>query len=270
MTVPEARAEARKLLATFIEPARKDNGPRTPARPPDGRFRRGVPRPPGPALEGPDPGVQHLHRPQVHPARLRPSHRGRHHRRARQGLVLVHGRPARQRQPRHAGPVRHDAHGRALGVTAPTTPTPARTPSDTGCSRRRGFSPPRKRPGSTPCSPRRVLLPPGRRHHPPADAHRNAASAKSSPSNGTGFAASASTFPIPSPARAPFGCRAPSARSSTPSRATAPIAASSFRRVRRRGTSTTSSTNGTASATRRACPDCGFTTFAIAGLPLPP
>ena len=27
MSVPEARAEARKLLATFIEPARKDNGP---------------------------------------------------------------------------------------------------------------------------------------------------------------------------------------------------------------------------------------------------
>ena len=33
MTVPEARAEARKLLATFIEPARKDNGPRTPGHP---------------------------------------------------------------------------------------------------------------------------------------------------------------------------------------------------------------------------------------------
>ena len=33
MTVPEARAEARRLLATFIEPARKDNGPRTPRQP---------------------------------------------------------------------------------------------------------------------------------------------------------------------------------------------------------------------------------------------
>lgn len=35
MTVPEARREARKLIATFIEPARQDNGPRTPGRPVD-------------------------------------------------------------------------------------------------------------------------------------------------------------------------------------------------------------------------------------------
>ena len=33
MTVPEARAEARRLLATFIEPARTDNGSRTPGHP---------------------------------------------------------------------------------------------------------------------------------------------------------------------------------------------------------------------------------------------
>ena len=32
MTLPEARAEARRLLATFIDPARKDNGPKTPGR----------------------------------------------------------------------------------------------------------------------------------------------------------------------------------------------------------------------------------------------
>ena len=35
MTVPQARAEARRLLATFIGPARKDNGPKTPGRPMD-------------------------------------------------------------------------------------------------------------------------------------------------------------------------------------------------------------------------------------------
>ena len=35
MTLPEARAEARKLIASFIEPARKDNGPRTPGHPMD-------------------------------------------------------------------------------------------------------------------------------------------------------------------------------------------------------------------------------------------
>ena len=52
MTVPQARAEARRLIATFIEPARKDNGPKTPGRPMDafaGEFlnryanNRGVP-----------------------------------------------------------------------------------------------------------------------------------------------------------------------------------------------------------------------------------
>ena len=49
--------------------------------------------------------------------------------------------------------------------------------------------------------------------------------------NGAGFAASASTFPIRSQGRARSGCRAPRKRSSTPSRATAPIARSCFRRV---------------------------------------
>ena len=35
MTVPQARAEARRLIATFIEPAKKDNGPRAPGHPMD-------------------------------------------------------------------------------------------------------------------------------------------------------------------------------------------------------------------------------------------
>ena len=35
MTVPEARREARRLIARFIEPARKDNGPKTLGRPMD-------------------------------------------------------------------------------------------------------------------------------------------------------------------------------------------------------------------------------------------
>ena len=35
MTVPQARAEARKLIATFIEPAKVDNGPKTPGHPMD-------------------------------------------------------------------------------------------------------------------------------------------------------------------------------------------------------------------------------------------
>ena len=33
MTVPEARREARRLIASYIEPVRKDNGPRTPGHP---------------------------------------------------------------------------------------------------------------------------------------------------------------------------------------------------------------------------------------------
>ena len=33
MTVPEARREARRLIASYIEPAKKANGPRTPGRP---------------------------------------------------------------------------------------------------------------------------------------------------------------------------------------------------------------------------------------------
>ena len=35
MPLPEAGREARKLIASFIQPARKDNGPRTPGRPMD-------------------------------------------------------------------------------------------------------------------------------------------------------------------------------------------------------------------------------------------
>ena len=33
MTFPEARREARKLIASYIEPAKKDNGPLTPGHP---------------------------------------------------------------------------------------------------------------------------------------------------------------------------------------------------------------------------------------------
>ena len=92
MTVPEARREARRLIATFIEPARKDNGPRTPGRPMDAFAGGGVPRTLRPALEAPHVGRQRLYRAQVHPARLRSSDRGRHRGRACQGLLRLHGR----------------------------------------------------------------------------------------------------------------------------------------------------------------------------------
>ncbi|MCY4231124.1 MAG: Arm DNA-binding domain-containing protein, partial [Alphaproteobacteria bacterium] len=35
MTIPEARREARRLIASYIEPAKTDNGPRTPGHPMD-------------------------------------------------------------------------------------------------------------------------------------------------------------------------------------------------------------------------------------------
>ena len=35
MTVPEARAEARRLIAAFLDTAKNDNGPRTPGHPMD-------------------------------------------------------------------------------------------------------------------------------------------------------------------------------------------------------------------------------------------
>ena len=67
------------------------------------------------------------------------------------------------------------------------------------------------------------------------------------------------------------GCRAQRGPSSTPFRATARIARISFRLARRPSPSTTSRPNGTASGRRRReCPDCGFTTFAIAGRRSPP
>ena len=72
MSVPEARREARRLIATFIEPARKDNGPRTPGHARWTAFCRGE------FLEryarhwkAPHLGQQLLCRAQVHPARLR-------------------------------------------------------------------------------------------------------------------------------------------------------------------------------------------------------
>ena len=36
MAIPEARREARRLIASYIEPAKTDNGPRTPGHPMDG------------------------------------------------------------------------------------------------------------------------------------------------------------------------------------------------------------------------------------------
>ena len=71
-----------------------------PRRSSDGRLRSRVLRPSGNPLETADSGHQRPDRAESHPARLRRDDRGRHHHRARQGLVRVHGRQARQRHPR--------------------------------------------------------------------------------------------------------------------------------------------------------------------------
>ena len=171
MTIPEARREARRLIASYIEPARTDNGPRTPGHPMDA-FAAEVPRTPGPALETRDAGVQRLPDAQGNPARLRPSHRGRHRGRARQGLVRLHGRQARRRQPRHAGAVHDDAHGRALGIPPPQLQPVQEHPAvqdeaDGAVSDGGGNGPAQRR-----ADPRRVLVPERRRHRPAADADR--------------------------------------------------------------------------------------------------
>ena len=70
------------------------------------------------------------------------------------------------------------------------------------------------------------------------------------------------------PARS--GCQVPRGVSSTPSRDTAPTVPSSFRAARRRGPSTTLPTSGTAFATRRDCPACGFMTSGTVGFRPPP
>ena len=93
MTVPEARREARRLIATFIELARKDNGPRTPGRPMDAFAGGG-------SSSNATPGTGSPARWQTTPiscastscARLRSSDRGRHRGRACQRLLCLHGR----------------------------------------------------------------------------------------------------------------------------------------------------------------------------------
>ena len=102
MTSPEARREARRLIASYIEPAKKDSGPPH-AGASDDRLRRGIPRPAGPPMEAPHRGNQQPDRSQGHPARLRRSDRGRHHGRAGPGLVRLHERADGHREPRHAG-----------------------------------------------------------------------------------------------------------------------------------------------------------------------
>ena len=235
----------------------------------DGRLRRRVPRTPGPPLEAPHAGVQHLHGAQVHPAYLRTHDRGRYRRRTRQGLVRLHGRPARCRQPFHAGPVRHDAHGRALGIPPHNSNPCKRTRRYRMKPKERFLTADEMARLNAVLAPRRVLLPAHRRDHPPADAHRVPPRRSRLPRMGLDSRHAHPPARLGSPGRARSGCRAPRARSSTPSRGTAQIAPSCFPPVPRRATLPISSTNGTASATRRVCPACGFMTFAIAG-PRPP
>ena len=139
---------------------------------PDERIRRRVPRTLRPALETPHPGQQRLYRAQAHPARLRPPCGGRDRRRTRQGLVRLHGRDARQRQPLHADPLRDDEDGRALGIPPPQLQSLQEDEALPGAGKGAvpdggGNGPVQRR-----AHPRRVLVPPYRRHPPFADADR--------------------------------------------------------------------------------------------------
>ena len=85
MTIPEARREARRLIASYIEPAKTDSGPRTPGHPMDtfaGEFLERYARHWKPRTLTANAYVVRNH---ILP-RLRAYDGGRHHRRARQGL----------------------------------------------------------------------------------------------------------------------------------------------------------------------------------------
>ena len=115
MTLLEARREAQKLTAGFTKTETTDGGPRTPGHPTDafaGEFLERHARHWKLRTLETNAGVVR----RGNPARLRPPDGGRHLGRARQGLVRVRGRPAGHCQPHHARPVRHDAHGRTLGI----------------------------------------------------------------------------------------------------------------------------------------------------------
>jgi len=156
MTIPEARAEARRLIAAFTETVKNDGGPRTPGHPMDA-F----------AAEFLDRQARHW----------KPRTLASNAYMVRKYLLPTFGHltvdaiavehvkdwfASMAEQPGSANralPVlstmmrRAELWGYRRHNTAGTTPIRARTPSDTGWSRRPGASPPRRWPGSTPCSP---------------------------------------------------------------------------------------------------------------------
>ena len=132
MTVPEARQKARKLIAAFIDTAKANGGPRTPGRPMNAfaeEFLERYARHWKPTtLKSSALCIREYILPAFGHLTVDAITVG-----AGQGLVRVHGRPARHGQPLHAGPVHvMMKHGRALGLPVRTTPIPARTPSATG------------------------------------------------------------------------------------------------------------------------------------------
>ena len=176
-------------------------------------------------------------------------------------------RQARRRQPRHAGSVHHDAHGRALGVSLPQLQPvqerqaiPNAAQGAVSCCR--GDGPAQRR-----AHPRRVLVPPGRRRHPPADAHRMPLRRSRLARMGldSRHAHPSARLEVRTANGLAVERRARSHRRHPAIQPRLPLPVSG-----QRGTSTTSSTNGPVSATRRACPDCGCTTFATTGHRSPP
>ena len=267
MTVPQARAEARRLIATFIEPARKGNGPRTPGRPMDafaGEFLNRYARHWKPSTLA---GSTYVVRKYILPAFGHMTV---------DAITVEHVRDWFASMAERPG-----SANRAM----PTLSVMMRMAELWGYRVH----------NSNPCKNTRRYPLQARERFLTADemARLNAVLTRDEfycphivaivrllMLTGCRFGevvslewdwikASASTCPMRSPGRARSGCRAPRARSSTPSRDTVPIARFCFPHARRRGTSTTSSTNGIASAPRRDCPDCGFMTSGIRGRPPP-
>ena len=246
ITVPQARAEARKLIAAFLDTVKKDRGHRTPGQPMDA-FAEEFLDPLRPPLEAPDPAIQQVSSfattscpPSVNltvdaitvahvkdwfaSMADRPGSANR-----AMPLLSVMMRMAELwgYRPHNSNPCkktkRYRTEPKELFLTAEEM---ARL--NAVLPRDEFYCPHRPSPSSgllmlTGCRARRSRL----------------------ARMGLDSAASASTCPTRSPAREPCGCRASPVRSSTPSRATAPIARSCLSRTPAdAATSTTSGING--------------------------
>ena len=138
MTVPEARGEARRLIASYIEPVKTGNSPKTPGHPmtefADEFLERYARHWKPVTLEN----SAYIVRKYILPTfghitvdAIAVEH-------VRDWFASMADRPGSANRA-HADPVRDDEAWPSFGDTAATTPIPARTPSATGCSAKERF-----------------------------------------------------------------------------------------------------------------------------------